>query len=335
MQINPSANLPGLMKIIPASKFQLTPLFEAVTNSIESLAAISDETEKKIEINLYFNDQDKNHLLLEKINIHDNGAGFTSEAFSRFKEILDSSKGYNNRGTGRLQYLHRFEEVSVDSNYFENNEWLNRRFKCNKQNFIYGNEIPKPSKVNNHYTNISMYGFCPQKGDEEFFNKLTFEKFASLIRAQFTLRAYLEREKGHLMPTLVLKFNYQIEESIPEITIQPDGFPKPYSKGSFDVNYVIPRLGKQSKIQWNKDTAIPPSFLNGLFLNSMKMILKLMVLFYVVKIFLLKRLRTLYYVKRQVIKVRKSLLFSMVIIWIDLRMLVTLLTHLRFRIGIA
>ncbi len=258
MQITPSANLSGLMKIIPASKFQLTPIFEAITNSIESIATLSNSEDSKIEICLHFNDQDKDHLLIEKVSIEDNGAGFNDVALSRFKEILDSSKGHNNRGTGRLQFFHRFEEISIDSNYVENNEWQSRNFKCNKQHFIYGSEIAKPSNVKAHLTHICMYGFCAQKGDNEFFSKLTFEKFTALIRAQFALRAYLEGAKGSVMPTLILKFKYQVEKLVQQTVIKPEDFPVPQSKGSFEVDYIIPRLGKDSKIQWNKDQETPP-----------------------------------------------------------------------------
>jgi hypothetical protein len=52
MQKDLSANLKGLLQLIPASKVTLSPLYEAINNSIESLN-LSSEPNKEIEITLW------------------------------------------------------------------------------------------------------------------------------------------------------------------------------------------------------------------------------------------------------------------------------------------
>lgn len=122
-------NLSGAMDLIKMSKNPLAPVYDAMTNSLESIAQRLEEKGQvagEIEVRFYFGGLLKEHKELEQVVIVDNGIGFTEENYNRFREFFDKSKGYDNRGTGRLQYLHRFERVKVDS-VFESEEKFYRR----------------------------------------------------------------------------------------------------------------------------------------------------------------------------------------------------------------
>lgn len=262
IQKNPSANLEGVLRLIPASKVTLSPLYEAINNSIESLNFRDVPEGKKIEITLNFNDLDSQNIILNDMKVVDNGDGFNEDSYARFKQILDKSKGYNNRGTGRLQYIHRFSEISVDSHYKENGKWKKRSFKCNKEKFIYANnESTNASVLTKHQTTVHMKGFKALNRDHSYFQNLSFERFASIVRAQFSLRAYLDKKKGIDFPTFILRFEFQVVNEPCEIEITPKDFREPKQEGSFEVNYYTPCLDKYSEIKFEKDTTTSPEII--------------------------------------------------------------------------
>ena len=47
--------------------------------------------------------------------INDYGVGFNDKEFERFTKLHDNSKGYNNQGSGRIQYMHFFENTKFES----------------------------------------------------------------------------------------------------------------------------------------------------------------------------------------------------------------------------
>ena len=132
-------NYPGLLKRIKKSKNYLQPIFEALTNSFEAIKMCND-CKKEIIISLNFqgtlfsnNNDIKN---LQSISITDTGIGFTDKEFDRLKNIYDESKGFANKGSGRLQFIHYFDEAIFESVYINNKkekELLHRSFKCKHQ----------------------------------------------------------------------------------------------------------------------------------------------------------------------------------------------------------
>lgn len=129
MSVN--THLPGRLRNTPLPySHGLMPLFEAVVNSIHSVAVASAEPDYG-EISIEIIRAPQNALLLEKakrgapaqepiigFKITDNGVGFHSENMQSF-ETLDSeykaSQGC--RGVGRLLWLKAFEGVNVSSTY--------------------------------------------------------------------------------------------------------------------------------------------------------------------------------------------------------------------------
>lgn len=140
MRKNPLSDLKGMLNLIKASKDPLSPIIEAFNNSLESIFKLEENLERSITIELFFNDQDDNSKQLEFIEITDTGVGFNDESFDRYERLLDRTKSFNNRGSGRLQYLHRFGEISVKSIYCQDENFYIRKFSSNKDDFIYNDE---------------------------------------------------------------------------------------------------------------------------------------------------------------------------------------------------
>ena len=108
-------NLSGAMDLIKMSKNPLSPIYEAMTNSLEALAQrnVEEEFSGELVVNCYFTGLLEESKELEQVEITDNGIGFTGENYNRFCEFFDKSKGYDNRGAERLQYFHRFHQIKV------------------------------------------------------------------------------------------------------------------------------------------------------------------------------------------------------------------------------
>ncbi|MBB1348383.1 MULTISPECIES: hypothetical protein [unclassified Pseudoalteromonas] len=256
MRKNPYSDLQGMLNLIKASKNPFSPIVEALNNSLESIFKLDESGDRNITIELYFNDQDESSKRLEFIEITDSGAGFNKESFERFERLLDRSKGFNNRGSGRLQYLHRFGEVSVKSIYRQNEDYYLREFSSCKNNFIYDDSVSELIDKNNLKTTVTLKQLRNHKQDNNAYSKLKFSSFVSWVKSQFALRAYLELTKGKVFPTINLKFTYQVAED-ETLTIKPDDFPKPTDSGDFYVNYQE-SFDDNGDIGWRKPKGFKP-----------------------------------------------------------------------------
>lgn len=136
----------GILKSVSKSTNKLQPLFEAFTNSLEAISLRQrndDAFEPYITVVLDFGINLFNEPIeLKSILIEDNGVGFDSENYSRLRTYKDDTKGFNNRGSGRIQMIHSFSYVNVNSTFSEDAETMNRKFTLSKSNrFISKNTI--------------------------------------------------------------------------------------------------------------------------------------------------------------------------------------------------
>ena len=130
----------SLMESIKKSKYVLAPIHEAISNSLEAILQRTDfakDEQPQITLTFDFVGLVEDKKSLSQIVVQDNGLGFNAENFSRFETLLDKTKGYNNRGSGRIQFVHRFARVDVLSHYTQNGEHFKRTFSCNAGNFVH------------------------------------------------------------------------------------------------------------------------------------------------------------------------------------------------------
>ena len=101
----------------------LQPLFESFTNSLEAILQknIADKTKESIIISVHLkkdlHSQEDNIYNFQKIFIEDTGIGFNDTNFERLINLRDDQKGFSNRGTGRVQFIHSFEKTHIVSVY--------------------------------------------------------------------------------------------------------------------------------------------------------------------------------------------------------------------------
>ena len=136
----------GLLKGFPKATNLMQPLFEAFTNSLEAIdmrKKQGDEFSPYIHLDFYFNQTIENESDgLTRLSITDNGIGFDDDNFDRLKVFKDDTKGYDNRGSGRIQLIHSFTTATYESVFKQNDLYKCRKFVLSKaESFLQHNSI--------------------------------------------------------------------------------------------------------------------------------------------------------------------------------------------------
>lgn len=234
----PLMNLSGAMDLIKMSKNPLAPVYEAITNSLEALTQVKSSTPGYIEVRLFFAGLFENEEKLEQIEIVDNGAGFNEENYGRFREFFVKSKGYDNRGTGRLQYFHRFHRVRVDSVFQSDEKRFRRTIDCHKKSFIVKESFEECESSAPLKTSVSLSEYSPTSAEMDFFSKIDIDDFSSSIRSQFLLRFYLDNKKPTLKAPNVVVIFFRNGEELAQRLIDPNSIPSPQKEGEIKVPYM-------------------------------------------------------------------------------------------------
>lgn len=114
-------NWRGVLKGVAKAADSLQPLYEAFTNSLEAIELRKkrgDHFLPSIFVDFFYNkDIEGENVELAQLVVTDNGIGFDDENFRRLQIFKDESKGFSNRGSGRLQLLHFFGSAKFVSTY--------------------------------------------------------------------------------------------------------------------------------------------------------------------------------------------------------------------------
>ena len=124
----------------------LQPLFEALTNAWEAIGEKYGQehlSDGDISIDIFLREtrgllEDKFYDLSE-IVIRDNGIGLTDKSYERLINLRDNTKHFLNKGTGRVQYIHFFDETVMDSLYDINGVLKRRKVTLSKNDFFLAN----------------------------------------------------------------------------------------------------------------------------------------------------------------------------------------------------
>ena len=116
------------------------PIFEAVSNALEATNGKDDEIIIKLRVSKSLH-EDK--FYFNCIEVEDSGCGFTKENLERFYDLYNESKGYNNLGTGRIQFLHFFQHTEYHSVYFDEDDGQKKQINiCLSTKFIKKEKTP-------------------------------------------------------------------------------------------------------------------------------------------------------------------------------------------------
>jgi hypothetical protein len=153
----------------------LQPVFEAVSNSIQSIVA-ADRRDGAIRIELFRNtaqgqlilsevdrdNSDRNLPEISSFRITDNGHGFTEQNYDSFLTLDSRAKAeLGGKGVGRLVWLKMFDAVEIDSTFVEGGQASRRRFSFSLQHptGISPLEEKPPGPTE---TSITLIGLLPQ-----------------------------------------------------------------------------------------------------------------------------------------------------------------------------
>jgi len=245
-------NLGGAMDLIKKSKYPLTPLFEAITNSLEAISQrnLSGDEDPIITVTLHFTGLIDEVKELQKIEVEDNGAGFTPENYKRFEAFFDKSKGYDNKGTGRLQFLHRFDKIQVDSVYEIEGVTRHRTFTCSRKYFPRGGDDQVCDSSESISTKVILSDGNFEGEEKLFFDELTIDGILKEIKRHFLLRFYLDTKKEELAAPKITVIFMKNGEKIDSQFLTSEKMPAPIATGDIKVPYLKVENSKADKIVW-------------------------------------------------------------------------------------
>lgn len=126
-------NIDRIVKDIKTRSTSLTPIIEAVCNSMDALnnrengiidIVVKRESQEALEL-----DSTKTMADIIAVDIYDNGIGFTDqnrESFDTYKSGYKANNG--GKGFGRFMYLKYFNTVSVESVFDTGHGYMKRSF---------------------------------------------------------------------------------------------------------------------------------------------------------------------------------------------------------------
>jgi hypothetical protein len=140
---------PAVLKDVKKHKDQFRPVYEAFTNSLESIKLkrlkAMNQGNESITIDLYLRTSTAPpELFFDQLIISDTGIGFDEDNFRRLITFKDDRKGYHNRGSGRIQFLHFFDTAEYVSIFKDVSTCRKRSFTLSKH------YLKKNAIVSNH-----------------------------------------------------------------------------------------------------------------------------------------------------------------------------------------
>jgi len=238
---------------IKKSENSLQPIFEALTNAFESLAIEGGSYKNhKIIIRAFFNknllSDSENTYDFKEFQVEDNGVGFNDTECNRAIALNDTRKGFSNKGTGRVQFVHFFDKTQIESiykdqksssGYFRGILELSKKKPFLDENAIINHLGTNEINSDNNKTIVSLIDPL-EENDISFYNNLDSEQLKSSILSHFLI--YLCNRRKTL-PSIKIEFrvgekiigkckidskdlpkvNYETDISIPYRLISTDG----------------------------------------------------------------------------------------------------------------
>lgn len=243
---------PGVLKGIKKASNPLQPIFEVITNSFEAIdmrSKLNVPFEPFITIELFYNETtDKQPDGLAEVHVTDNGIGFDDSNFKRLTIFKDDTKGYSNRGSGRIQLVQSFKQVMYHSVYCQAGVKYVREFSLSKAfQFMQKNAIIRLDKEEvvigekENCTQVKLIELR-DKNDVRFFNNLTISDLKQKIIDHYILFLCTNRES---LPKIDIKF-YHLSKCIAHTDITLSDIPMP-SKDDAVISISKSRISEDMK----------------------------------------------------------------------------------------
>lgn len=252
--------LPTILKEIKKHENPIQSFFEAFTNSLESIKINKqkkgiNEVDSVISLNMYFSKNILSEKEFKKFIIEDDGIGFNNEQFTRFATLKDNRKGFHNKGSGRIQYVHCFGRCEFNSVFEEDGKCFERSFSISKSSAY----LDKDSVIKHHYTKEIE---AKKSGTVLILSDLLNPDDAKKLTISINnlkielLKRYLRYFCSHreVLPRIVL--NEYVDETLTNtIEITKDEIPVPDKTEPFKVNYstILAQNEEITKLEETED----------------------------------------------------------------------------------
>lgn len=215
----------------------LQPMYEALSNALEATHG-EDDT---ITIRLRF------HTIIGKnefssLEIEDTGVGFNSENFGRLKRLYDESKDFNNRGTGRIQYLHFFDKTDIYSVYEENEKKYERRivlsykFYQRKKSIIWASNPKEVDKDTPSGTSLAFFTLLDDE-DKNRYSELNSQEIYDKVLIHYLDRFCVNRD--NLQTIKIETYLNDAHDQSQDKTINKDVVPSADYQKDFTLHYQL------------------------------------------------------------------------------------------------
>lgn len=191
--VNQTINLNGFVSNIEINPDEyLLPLQEVIVNSIQSIEDKGDKSKSSIGINIIRTSEPvlskeefaEPYRAIIGFEVTDNGVGFNEKRFKAFNEIYtDINKAKGCKGVGRYSVLACFDNMDIDSTYYEDNVWKKRTFKFSAKEGVVIVHDPAESIVEQKEfsTKVRLNNYKKAFYDYTIKNRITINDIAEAI----------------------------------------------------------------------------------------------------------------------------------------------------------
>lgn len=237
------------LNAIKKSGVQLQPVYEAFSNAWESIEERFHgelmchgriRMEFHYTMGLFKNDAENRTATLDKIVIVDNGIGINPSSYDRLLTLRDNSKSIRNKGTGRIQFVHYFDETTFDSMYSIDNHHgkhivmtLSKKPAFLDNNAILRKDLEEDVTDWEPYTKVTLSHILDDKSDAKFYGEISLENIIIEIKHHFLARLCESRSS---LPTIEL-VRYEDNVALEPLYICKEDIPTADKIDHFAVKY--------------------------------------------------------------------------------------------------
>lgn len=224
----------------------LQPIYEAFTNAWEAIVekyTITNLNLGEINVDFYVDklllQPDKADYSFSQICITDNGIGLNDINYERLEELRNDSKNFSNKGTGRIQYIHFFNETVIDSVYEASpKEFRRRKVTLSKSDvFLRNNAILRldGDELTNLNTSTTKVIFKQplEKSEQSFFSRIDAQQMKLELIRHFLARFC---DNVEVLPKILVR-RFVDENLVEEEKIIADDIPAPDKEEPVQVSY--------------------------------------------------------------------------------------------------